>query len=830
MQEAVRQLAQDADVDSHNVDKHLKLYYELRSLDDPESQEQLKTVRQEVLCLNPPLDFYQACLEEFASKERSEYNNEQGILLIKELLWLYPNIRAWEIAIPYILSMAPNPKEFFEKNLRQVQLWIPESHKAYNPYLKLLIEQNRESGGKQSSYVQEKFLERLRTPHADIDHTLDMFCEWALNERSESFDRLKEQATKLANTSRNAVEYRRVFEDRLLADPSAANYAEYIEWEKMRPKKWTSPAFVEQLYERAVADFPKSEDIWEDYLLFKWNAKGENKHAVGHIADRALRHLPNCTLFAARKLLIDELTGDPSVYSWANSYNQGTSNRELLTETLSQTLRRSDLCTEISEQLTTQMCDTLEERIDNICSNVEKAIIDEGPTDNMDFGLEWQLARVYQYIVKDSKAAQKMWQKVSQVHGHKTLFWSCWLEWEQYYSDTVTEPRHRVDNVIKFARAALNQDTEWPAVLAFQYLRHIRCQDDPILILNALKEVNEKLKAHAKRQSSVKTTPEQKPTSKTNQSSQPSVKNSEPKKAGTTDQGEPARNREHNTVIIAASDEQRGSGTSLKDTVTRALKDHDIDYVSYDESDSSEYAVVELSSHKAYTQALGVSTRQFSVYSGENTTLWVTNYPSESTKEQIEAMFAPYGIVISVRLPSSASSAEKKSERRFAYVQLSTADEAQNAIDNLDGQNGLVVKLSSPPPKKRRHQDISDTEVYIRGLDWALTQSDIETRLETECGPISRLKLPRGKNGKPHQGYGFVQFETSDGAEAALKLDQTRWNGRRLQVSLANSDSRQDQKHHDQAPLTKPEGQATPPATLSTSSFVPPALRKKRRL
>jgi cold-inducible RNA-binding protein len=81
--------------------------------------------------------------------------------------------------------------------------------------------------------------------------------------------------------------------------------------------------------------------------------------------------------------------------------------------------------------------------------------------------------------------------------------------------------------------------------------------------------------------------------------------------------------------------------------------------------------------------------------------LYVGNLPWEATEDQIRDMFAGVGTVETVEMPVSPHDGKF---RGFAFVEMSTDEEAQKAIDTLDktDMGGRTVFVAWPRPKEDR--------------------------------------------------------------------------------------------------------------------------------
>lgn len=80
------------------------------------------------------------------------------------------------------------------------------------------------------------------------------------------------------------------------------------------------------------------------------------------------------------------------------------------------------------------------------------------------------------------------------------------------------------------------------------------------------------------------------------------------------------------------------------------------------------------------------------------TSIYVGNLPWSATQDGIEALFAPYGEVLSVKLISDRDTGRA---RGFGFVEMEDGD-ASNAIEALDGKEyeGRALRVNKAEPKK----------------------------------------------------------------------------------------------------------------------------------
>jgi len=81
--------------------------------------------------------------------------------------------------------------------------------------------------------------------------------------------------------------------------------------------------------------------------------------------------------------------------------------------------------------------------------------------------------------------------------------------------------------------------------------------------------------------------------------------------------------------------------------------------------------------------------------------IYVGNVPFATTEEELEAHFAEYGSVTSARIITDRNTGRSKG---FGFVEMSNDDEAQQAINQLNGQEflGRNLKINEARPREER--------------------------------------------------------------------------------------------------------------------------------
>ncbi|KAL4402571.1 hypothetical protein ACI68E_000336 [Malassezia pachydermatis] len=168
-------------------------------------------------------------------------------------------------------------------------------------------------------------------------------------------------------------------------------------------------------------------------------------------------------------------------------------------------------------------------------------------------------------------------------------------------------------------------------------------------------------------------------------------------------------------------------------------------------------------------------------------TLYVTNFPPETTDDVIRERFGAYGAVFDVRWPSR----KFVQSRRFCYVQYTNEAAAQAALamHGQQWQDGyeLQVLLSNPQHKKPRSDaHANDKELYMTGLPRSATVDDVRAFF-APYGPVADVRMPARPDGKS-RGIAFIEFaSTLDARRAMQATNSTKFHGRLVAVTLAEA-------------------------------------------
>lgn len=98
-----------------------------------------------------------------------------------------------------------------------------------------------------------------------------------------------------------------------------------------------------------------------------------------------------------------------------------------------------------------------------------------------------------------------------------------------------------------------------------------------------------------------------------------------------------------------------------------------------------------------------------------DTKLYVGNLSYKTTEDDLRSLFSDTGTVISVALIKDRDSGRSKG---FAFVEMSSQSEAEQAIKDLDGKTlgDREIKVNKArPPKERKRSYSDDYDRYGKG-------------------------------------------------------------------------------------------------------------------
>lgn len=183
----------------------------------------------------------------------------------------------------------------------------------------------------------------------------------------------------------------------------------------------------------------------------------------------------------------------------------------------------------------------------------------------------------------------------------------------------------------------------------------------------------------------------------------------------------------------------------------------------------------------------------------ERFTVYVMNLPYVLEDKDLEELFAECGTVKALSVPRKR---DTKDAKGFAFVDMSTKEEMEKAIEELEGRElggrQISTRLSLPKSKlptksKKREKVSSENKMYVGNLPYGISEGDVE-ELFSEYGTVADVFLARDSNGQD-RGFGFVTLGAEEEVTAAINaLNGGFFQGRRLTVRPPNPEGTKSTK------------------------------------
>mmetsp|Transcript_19806 Transcript_19806/g.41247 ORF Transcript_19806/g.41247 Transcript_19806/m.41247 type:complete len:371 (-) Transcript_19806:198-1310(-) len=171
----------------------------------------------------------------------------------------------------------------------------------------------------------------------------------------------------------------------------------------------------------------------------------------------------------------------------------------------------------------------------------------------------------------------------------------------------------------------------------------------------------------------------------------------------------------------------------------------------------------------------------------ERYTVFLGNLPFEVTKDEIEEFCAEYGEVRQVTVPVNR---ESGLPRGFAFVDFGTLDQANNAINSVDGTlfkgRNVRASISDPGQKKKEPKKKVDEgvgKIYVGNLPFETTREEL---FEFYSGFVNTVEvyIPRNADTGTGRGFAFVTVKEEEVESAIEQTNGLEYNGRPLVVNV----------------------------------------------
>jgi len=177
-----------------------------------------------------------------------------------------------------------------------------------------------------------------------------------------------------------------------------------------------------------------------------------------------------------------------------------------------------------------------------------------------------------------------------------------------------------------------------------------------------------------------------------------------------------------------------------------------------------------------------------------NRKLYCGNISWDVVDEDLRGAFEAYGNVESAQVvldPNGRS-------RGFAFVEMTSVEEAQAAIDSLNnsvfvGGRDMRVdfhQVRDPNyvrPQRNNDRFASEHRLYVGNLPWSFDDFDLQDCFEV-YGKVVDAKVIMDRETGRSRGFGFVTMSSDEEVESAIReMDGSTCDGRSIRVNKANS-------------------------------------------
>jgi len=215
------------------------------------------------------------------------------------------------------------------------------------------------------------------------------------------------------------------------------------------------------------------------------------------------------------------------------------------------------------------------------------------------------------------------------------------------------------------------------------------------------------------------------------------------------------------------------------------------------------------------------------------TNIYVKNLSTSMDEQQLREMFGKYGTITSAAI----SKDDKGSSKGFAFINFQSNEEAQKAVDELNGKettDGKQLYVGRAQKKSEREKELKDmfqkiqhersskyqgVNLYVKNLDTAVDDETLRREF-SQSGTITSAKVMMDDK-NTSMGFGFVCYSTPEEAtKAVTEMNGRLINGKPIYVALAQKkDQRRAQLEQQYA---RAQNQRMPPMMPGAPMFAPP--------
>ncbi|GME30207.1 putative pre-mRNA splicing factor protein [Neofusicoccum parvum] len=763
-------------------------------------------------------------------------------------------------------------KDVWDQGLPATQWHMNDSHLVWDRWMEIMLrDQEARPEPQKLHHLRNAFTERLLKPHATWENTFQMFSSFTSRYFNAEYEETMLSMTKRASQAKQQFALREQYElkvDRAVKagdkDAEWEAYSQYLEWE-VRNKGVFSFHLINALYERATLRFSIYATVWQDYVQVLMEHPNSGVEVLP-VLERGSRHCPWSGELWSHRLLTLEAEG--------RSFDEMESVKHSATETglldvggLEELLKVYIAWCGFLRRKAFHARST-EDDIDIAEVGIRSALEHVKEIGEKTYGKEfkgdpqYRLERINIKFITQSgnvQSARDCWKALIPRQENSYDFWYryyiwemvTWSKWAMRDKENSGQSLESPREATEILRQGLKKVTtmDWPEPLIDMFINHceqhetvheyryaiieakkareevtIRRQKEAAEAAaiyqqqtagaaDATQVAYEDPAANGKRKRDLDAASEENATKKSRQAEAAGVEPMEVEQSSSA-AAQLKRDREHTTIIVKHIPSTTPQ-IKIRQFFTSCGKINSINLVP-DGNGSTQSATVEFETPEEAQFALSrdgkkIDGGSIQISQGTGSTLWVTNYPPEADETYIRELFKDNGEVVSVRFPSL----KYNTHRRFCYVTLGSAEEAEAASKALNGKSlgknfTLKALVSDPTHKDNRQGPMYEgREVFVGNIENSATDQEIQDFISPLEGFVN-VRIPRNMAGKS-KGVAFVEFDTAENAKKGVEsLDKKDFKQRTLRVDIAEP---KGSKRHATAVIGQPSASPEPGST-----------------
>jgi nucleolin len=155
--------------------------------------------------------------------------------------------------------------------------------------------------------------------------------------------------------------------------------------------------------------------------------------------------------------------------------------------------------------------------------------------------------------------------------------------------------------------------------------------------------------------------------------------------------------------------------------------------------------------------------------SGHALQVFASGLPYDLSEEALLAFFSPCGAVASMKVPRFQDTGRL---RGFAHITFSSAEAVEAALalsGKYLGERFVTVEAAKPEQAARAptRQPSGCSTLFVRNLPYEADEGVVQAAFE-KFGKVASVRIPRRTDTRASKGFGYVQFETPQAAQAAV--------------------------------------------------------------